>query len=149
MTLSKKERAELKKMFGDRCAYCGNVLGDRWHADHVEAVIRRTERVRDENGQTIVKDGRPVVKLVGFYRPENDRKDGFYPACVACNIDKACEDLEMWRKHLADKIHIALRGSTPLRHALRFGMVQIVEQPIVFWFEKYQAEAVREEGEGK
>ncbi|MFW8236293.1 HNH endonuclease, partial [Klebsiella pneumoniae] len=40
MALTKKQRAELRMKFGGRCAYCGCELGDKWHADHVEAVRR-------------------------------------------------------------------------------------------------------------
>ena len=40
MALTKKQRAELRMKFGGRCAYCGCELGDKWHADHVQPVIR-------------------------------------------------------------------------------------------------------------
>ncbi|HHR4690493.1 TPA: HNH endonuclease, partial [Salmonella enterica] len=37
MSLTKKQRAELRMKFGGRCAYCGCVLPEKgWHADHVE-----------------------------------------------------------------------------------------------------------------
>ncbi|MDX8205518.1 hypothetical protein WDA38_11070 [Acinetobacter pittii] len=38
MKLTKQQRAELKQKFGGHCAYCGDLLGDKWHADHIEAV---------------------------------------------------------------------------------------------------------------
>lgn len=39
MSLTKKQRAELRMKFGGRCAYCGCELPEKgWHADHVEAV---------------------------------------------------------------------------------------------------------------
>ncbi|EPK4453012.1 HNH endonuclease, partial [Acinetobacter baumannii] len=40
MKLTKQQRAELKQKFGGHCAYCGELLGDKWHADHIEAVKR-------------------------------------------------------------------------------------------------------------
>ena len=40
MNLTKLQRAELKQKFGGHCAYCGELLGDKWHADHIEAVKR-------------------------------------------------------------------------------------------------------------
>lgn len=45
MKLTKKQRCELHAKFAGHCAYCGVLLGDRWHADHMEAVWREPERV--------------------------------------------------------------------------------------------------------
>ena len=36
--LSKDERAAMGKHFDLRCAYCGNELGAKWHADHLVSV---------------------------------------------------------------------------------------------------------------
>ncbi|TPT11925.1 HNH endonuclease, partial [Acinetobacter baumannii] len=30
MKLNKKQREELKQKFGGHCAYCGELLGDKW-----------------------------------------------------------------------------------------------------------------------
>lgn len=138
MSLSKSQRAIVRAMFDDRCAYCGHPLGERWHADHVEPVMRNTQYVRDDNGHAVVVNGRLKTKLVGFYSPENDRDDNYFPACVPCNIDKSCLPVEVWRKQLQDKCNVALRASTPLRHAKRFGLVHFTDAPIVFYFERHQ-----------
>jgi hypothetical protein len=79
------------------------------------------------------------VRVIGAWNPENERLDNYFPACVPCNIDKSCVDIETWRKCLQDKINVAMRASTPLRHAQRFGLVQFSDAPIVFYFEKFQA----------
>jgi hypothetical protein len=34
VSLTKKQRIELRMMFGGRCAYCGVQLTGKWHADH-------------------------------------------------------------------------------------------------------------------
>jgi hypothetical protein len=120
-------------MFGGNCAYCGHPLGERWHADHVEPVMRQTKYVSDDYGRG------KFVQTGKLYRPENDREDNYFPACVPCNIDKSCSEVEAWRRQLQDKINVALRASTPLRHAQRFGLVQFSEAPIVFYFEKFRA----------
>ena len=137
MGLSKKQRAIIREMFGGFCAYCGYPLGERWHADHVEPLYRITKFVRDSNGSLVVNKGRIKTALVGSHNPQNERLDNYFPACISCNIDKASEPLEMWRKHLQDKCNIALRASTPLRHAQRFGLVQFSDAPIVFYFESF------------
>ena len=68
MALTKKQRAELRMRFGGRCAYCGCELGDKWHADHVEAVRRNIS-----NG-------------CAMDRPENDTVSNMVPACIPCNL---------------------------------------------------------------
>lgn len=136
MSLSKSQRIAIREMFGCRCAYCGHPLGERWHADHIQAIMRKTEWLRDEKGKRIVENGRMKVRVIGAWNPENERIDNYFPACVPCNIDKNCMDIETWRKSLQDKINVALRASTPLRHAKRFGLVHFSDDPIVFYFEK-------------
>lgn len=139
MSLSKSQRAALREMFGGNCAYCGHPLGEKWHADHVEPVMRETKYVRGERDSHGVYRQGKFVQTGVLYRPENERPDNYYPACIPCNIDKACVEVETWRRHLQDKINIALRASTPLRHAQRFGLVQFSDAPIVFYFEKFAA----------
>ena len=49
MKLTKTQREELKQKYAGRCAYCGDGLTDKWHADHLEAVVRETiELLRNE-----------------------------------------------------------------------------------------------------
>lgn len=40
MKLNKQQREQLKQKFGGLCAYCGDLLPDRWHADHIEPIVR-------------------------------------------------------------------------------------------------------------
>ena len=77
--LSKSEREAVRQKFDGLCAYCGEPLADRWHADHVEPVVR---------GAWI---GRPTEK------PERHRVDNMFPACPRCNISKGSMSLEVWR----------------------------------------------------
>lgn len=134
MTLTKKQRADLRMKFGGKCAYCGVELTGKWHADHVESVYREWKFVRD-------KDGRLRTATTGkLYRPENDRLDNFFPACAPCNIDKGASPLEEWRKRLEDLAENCRRNVSAFRHAERFGRVTIVAGPVIFWFEKYQAQ---------
>lgn len=84
MALTKKQRAELRMKFGGRCAYCGCELGDKWHADHVEAVRRNIS-----NGYAMD-------------RPENDTVSNMVPACIPCvladydNVDDATLQTVIW-----------------------------------------------------
>ena len=40
MKLTKAQREQLKNKFGGHCAYCGDQLGDKWHADHLAPIYR-------------------------------------------------------------------------------------------------------------
>lgn len=133
MNLSKKQRIELKALFGGKCAYCGIQLPEKgWHADHVKPVNRELKFERDRNGFTKMV---PTGKL---YSPENDCLENLMPACAPCNIDKSSMELEDWRHWLNHRITISLReNSSTFRHAERFGRVVLTPGPLVFWFEKF------------
>lgn len=138
MTLSKKERAELKQMFGGRCAYCGCELGDRWHADHIEPVLRQGDFVRvDKPNQTYIFKANGKME-----KPENDRRDNFFPACIPCNIHKSSSSLKGFRCILEQHIKTLNTASnhSAYRHAKRFGLVEETNRPVVFFFEQYQEE---------
>jgi hypothetical protein len=133
MTITPRQREEIRMMFGGRCAYCGCLLDGKWHLDHVEPVERELKFAKN-------KDNRTVMVATGeLYKPENDRIENLYPACVPCNIDKGSTPLEDWRTYLAERIVDGLRrNSSTFRHAERFGRVLITPGPLVFWFEKYR-----------
>lgn len=63
MKLNKQQREQLKQKYGGRCAYCSDLLPDRWHADHIEP-IKRTAKF-DKDKYMFVYDG-------SCERPENN-----------------------------------------------------------------------------
>lgn len=135
MALTKKQRAELRMKFGGRCAYCGCELAEKgWHADHVKAVHRKLEI--DEDARRL---GKWKLRQTGeFYIPQNDNLENLFPACAPCNLFKSVFDIEEFRRQIAFQSGRALKTSVNFRTAERFGIVQIIDKPIVFWFEQYQ-----------
>ena len=127
LRLTKAQRAALREKFGGLCAYCGQPLGDRWHADHIESVQRKLEYVR----------GKGFVPTGEMYRPEHDHIDNLAPACAPCNIDKHAMSLEDWREKLARTLEVFQRNYPTYRHALRFGMLEERPKPVVFHFEQF------------
>lgn len=117
-------------MFGGRCAYCGEVLGPRWHADHIEPVIRLTTYV---SGKGFVPSGE-------VEHPSRNCFYNFYPACAPCNVDKHRMSLEEWRKKLARGPEVLASHQPTFRHSVRFGLVEVTTKPVVFYFEKVAAE---------
>ena len=123
LRLTKAQRATLRGKYDGLCAYCGAPLGDRWHADHFEAVLRGYAPATPENPQ-------------GILRPERDVIENLMPACAPCNLDKMSYTLEQWRAKLSRSIESLLRYSSTFRHAQRFGLVAATAAPVVFHFEK-------------
>ena len=119
MKLNKTQREELKQKFGGRCAYCGDQLGEKWHADHLEAVVRD------------LTTGKPE-------KPENDVIENLMPACTACNHNKRSMSLESWRNLLAHYRDVqVIRDCSQIRHLMRFGLVEFIQEPVVFYFERF------------
>lgn len=129
MKLTKAQRATLREKFGGRCAYCGEVLGDRWHADHIENVERKMVRV----------PGKGFVCSGEVHRPERDTIENLNPACAPCNIDKHSMTLEGWRDQMQRSNEVLLRDVSTFRRAVRYNLVTLNAEPIVFYFERVQA----------
>jgi len=134
--LTKAEREQVRQKYGGRCAYCGEPLQARWHADHFEPVLRRTEIAR--------KDGRAYWKSGPPTRPERDVAANHMPSCPPCNIDKHAMSLQSWREKLARTLEVLNRNYPTFRHAVRFGLVQETNHPITFYFERVEKELTNE-----
>ncbi|EBN0859010.1 HNH endonuclease [Salmonella enterica] len=119
-TITKKQRAELRMKFGGRCAYCGCELPEKgWHADHVEAVLRKSEQCMKAAAKGIFK-----LKATGeFYRPEAERLENLFPACAPCNLLKASYSLEMFREQVSLQVERGRKSSMNFRTAERFGLI--------------------------
>lgn len=129
MKLSKIQRAELKNKFDGHCAYCGELLGDKWQVDHIEAVKREIEHI-----------GNGVLRTTGeMTNPHLDTIENMNPACIPCNQNKSSMTLDSWRFLLGHYRDVQLlRDSTHARHLHRFGLIEIKSEPVVFFFEKYR-----------
>lgn len=119
MALTKAQRAALREKFGGRCAYCGQPLGEKWHADHIEPVVRDWSR-----------PGSPA------HFKNRDTLDNMNPACPPCNIDKHSMSLEDWRGIIARSNEVLTRDVSTFRRALRYGLVQLNTKPVLFYFEQ-------------
>lgn len=130
MKLSKKQRETVRGMFDGLCAYCGNPLGDRWHADHVEPVMRKLEFVREQGRVT-------RMRTTGeSWYPERDHIGNIMPACAPCNIRKGGESLESFRTGIARAHEVLRHNYSAYRHALRFGLIVERTGPLLFHFER-------------
>ncbi|HAB1305677.1 TPA_asm: HNH endonuclease [Salmonella enterica subsp. enterica serovar Enteritidis] len=137
MALTRKQRERLRMKFGGRCAYCGCMLPEKgWHADHVQAVLRKSERCMKAAEKGIFR-----LKTTGeVFRPEADCPENIFPSCAPCNLLKTAYSLEMFRKQVSLQVERGRRSSVNFRTAERFGLISVVNKPVVFWFEQYEGE---------
>jgi len=118
MKLTKQQRAELKMKFDGHCAYCGDQLGDKWHADHLAPIYRGHEENKE-----ISHRGK-------------DELDNLMPACVSCNLSKSTWSLDMWRDELKAKVERLHKYEKNFRLLVAFAQVEITDKPVQFFFEK-------------
>lgn len=117
MRLKKAERALLREKFGGHCAYCGIVLvGNNWHEDHVDPVIRQVDKPTE--------------------RPENHTLSNMMPACAPCNRSKGRQELEGWRLWLAGHVKSLNEYHGIYRMAKAYGLIVETAAPVVFYFER-------------
>lgn len=135
MKLTPKQRAALRMKFGGRCAYCGCELPEKgWHADHVEPVLRISEideKARQKGLWKLKATGSVTYAL-------RDSLENHFPACAPCNLFKATFSVELFREQITKQIERARASSVNFRTAERFGQIQVMPQPVIFWFERYQ-----------
>lgn len=128
--LTKSEREQVRQMFGGRCAYCGEVLGERWHADHVEAVLR---------GVGSYWSGLPAARM------QNHRIDNMMPSCPPCNISKATFSIEQWRSIIAGHVGALNRNQPTYRLAKKYGLIAETNETVTFYFERRAPASEREQ----
>lgn len=107
--LSAAERMQVYDKCNHRCAYCGcDIEYKAMQVDHA----------------------RPL-RIGGA-----DELSNMLPACRSCNHYKSTLDVEGYRKYIEGIPKRLDRDSIPYNVGKRFGIVQEVKKPIVFWFEE-------------
>jgi len=119
------DRKTIRAIFGGRCAYCGHVLGERWHVDHVAPIYRGWPDKPAHAGK--------------------DTEDNLFPACPRCNLRKTALSIKDFRLEIFAQIDRLRRDSAPYRLAEDFGLVQVTGRDVIFLFECYKSEQGGEE----
>lgn len=125
---SKAQREALRQKYGCKCGYCGEDL-TKMHADHIEPVQRITT---DPWGRPLPADERRMIN------PERNIFGNMMPACAPCNLSKGGYKLEEWRRMLERSHEIVAREKSIFRAGVRFGVIKVTSDPVVFHFEKVQ-----------
>ncbi|WP_156964242.1 hypothetical protein [Trabulsiella guamensis] len=83
-------------------------------------------------------NGAAVAAWVRQYGITHAYLENLFPACAPCNLLKTSYSLEMFRKQVSLQVERGRKSSMNFRTAERFGLVEVIEKPVVFWFEQYQ-----------
>jgi 5-methylcytosine-specific restriction endonuclease McrA len=109
--MTKYERTLLYDSCGGHCAYCGAPI--------------TFQEMQTEHAQPISKGGTDT--------PANQ-----LPACEACNKAKGFRTVEEFRADL-ERWPKIIRDSPFYSNAVRFGIIEVKERKIVFYFERVSA----------
>lgn len=119
--IHRNQRERIAKKFDGRCAYCGQPLGENWHVDHVEPVLRGWSA---QKAQTL-----GVAK-------GTDSIENLVPSCACCNLRKSKMSVGLFR-HEIRALPSRLMEHPAFRLAVAFGVVKVNRAPRVrFLFEE-------------
>ncbi len=109
--------------FNQHCAYCGCDLDyNKMQIDHINPIYRKTsQKELDQYG---------IIKGVNSI-------ENYNPSCGSCNSSKSTFTIEKWRKEIELKKDRLQRDSSTFRILKRFGIVEVIDRPIKFYFEKH------------
>jgi 5-methylcytosine-specific restriction endonuclease McrA len=105
----KLDRNMIRGKYGGRCAYCGKVLDNKFHVDHIKS---------KRSGGT-------------------DEPDNLNPACPSCNAWKRVYSIEEFRKEI-ELQRIRLMNNSAVKLALRYEILKWTDNKVVFYFEDYE-----------
>ena len=107
-------RQQVYEKYNGHCAYCGCELDIKdMQVDHIESVLR----------------AQSLHKVV------DNSIDNFNPACRMCNFYKGTSTIDEFRRKILHLERTALI-SFPVRLAQKYGIVQVKEWDMKFYFEK-------------
>ena len=125
-TLSRKVRQQVYEKYDGHCAYCGCELAYKdMQVDHVDPCYRN-----DPESKT----GNEVKKSAD----ELNQLDNLMPSCRMCNFYKSVSTLEAFRKRLQETLLPNVERPFQFRLAQKYGLVEVHEKPIRFYFEEVE-----------
>ena len=122
--IPKQVRQKVYDKYDGHCAYCGCELDMKsMQVDHVDAVYRAEY------------EGREIDNSI----------DNLMPACRQCNFYKGTSTIDEFRRKILHLERTILAGFS-VRLAQKYGIVQVKEWDMKFYFEKINDELDRQRG---
>ena len=107
--MKKSERQAVYQKYSGRCAYCGDEIEyNAMQVDHIKP--------KEYGGA--------------------DHFDNYNPSCRACNNFKNVWKVEEFRRELQEQVKRAKRYSVNFRMAEKYGLIAVIDEPIIFYFER-------------
>jgi 5-methylcytosine-specific restriction endonuclease McrA len=123
----KPDRKIIYDKIHGRCAYCGDLLKDKFQVDHI---------ISQRNFNHHVKNKFKVpVFLSHLTLTDLNHIDNLYASCSSCNNYKSTKCLETFRAELQRQPEILRNERPTVRLSERFGLLQFNIKPVVFYFE--------------
>lgn len=123
----KPDRKSILAKTNGRCAYCGDLVTGKFQVDHI---------ISQRNFEWHLKNNHKVPAFLSHLKLSDlNHPDNLFAGCCSCNNYKSSMDLETFRKELGLLISRLNKTSTIYRISKRFGNVQEIQKPIVFYFE--------------
>lgn len=109
MSIPKKIRELVYAKCNGHCAYCGREIAYKdMQVDHIHPQ----------------------------YKGGSDDIDNLLPSCRACNFRKGTLSVEQFRREIKDQCDTLFERSFQARMSLAYGLIERMDKPIVFYFEK-------------
>jgi 5-methylcytosine-specific restriction endonuclease McrA len=125
----KINRQEVYNKCGGHCAYCGEEITIKeMQVDHIIPVSFFSDH--------IISNKRVPKFLSHLKGTDVNHIDNLFPSCRVCNKWKSAFDLEFFRSELSEQVRRLNDYSSNYRIAKRYGLINEVNIPIVFYFEK-------------
>jgi len=122
MAKIKINRTEVYNKCNGHCAYCGKeITMKEMQVDHVKPLYRN--------------DSVKTLEVWGVERGTDDFEN-LLPSCSRCNKWKSTYSLEMFRDIVQNSITRLERDTPNFRLAKDYGLLELTNKKIVFYFEK-------------
>lgn len=122
--MKKADRQKIFDKYGGRCAFCGSPLISGWHIWDVKPI------------QSVVTETGTIEKV-------NTEQENLMPACKECGSLRVKNssgkmDINQFRREIKD-MWLFCRNeamySSSVRRAIKFGLIQETQKPVIFYFE--------------
>lgn len=121
--MNKPLRQRVLEKYDKHCAYCGKKLRlNNMQMDHV--IPKRRFK--------------SLAHTIGFEYGVNDFRN-LNPSCKVCNRFKGVWTVEEFRSELNEQVDRARKYSINFRMSLKFGLIEIKNKPVVFYFEEIKS----------
>lgn len=133
--MNQKDRLAIKNKYNGRCAYCGVVLGKRFHIDHIFPQSK-SHYLQSPTMKELFNLDKLNISNV-------DDIANLNPSCGRCNRWKQTYSIEEFRKEIEAQAKRLRKYQAGFRLAEDFGIIQEINTAVIFYFEYPEFEGIK------